>query len=80
VRGVRWPARYEIRVDSVLDALWSEWFGGLRIRHEEDETILSGELSDQSALHGLLDKVRDLGLSIISARRLPLGQEEGGPR
>jgi hypothetical protein len=75
-----WPARYEIRLDGVLEQRWSEWFGGLRVENEEDETILSGTLSDQPALHGLLDKVRDLGLSVISVRRLPPEQSEGGPR
>lgn len=75
--GVSWPARYEIRVDRVLDDLWSEWFEGLRIESEADSTIISGTLSDQSALHGVLDKLRDLDLSIISVRRVPLGQGEG---
>jgi hypothetical protein len=74
--GVQWPARHEIRVDSVLDRLWSEWFEGLRIESEADSTVLSGTLSDQSALHGLLTKLRDLGLSVISVRRLP-PEEEG---
>jgi hypothetical protein len=77
VSGVSWPARYEIRVDRVLDDLWSEWFEGLRIESEADSTIISGTLSDQSALHGVLDKLRDLDLSIISVRRVPLGQGEG---
>ena len=75
-----WPARYEIRRDSVLDARWSDWFGELKVETEADETILSGTLSDQSALHGLLDKARDLGLSVTSVRRLPPeGPEEGKP-
>jgi len=75
-----WPARYEIRLDSVLDARWSDWFGELKVETEADETILSGTLSDQSALHGLLDKARDLGLSVTSVRRLPPeGPEEGKP-
>ena len=57
--GAGWPARYEIRLDGVLDARWSDWFGELKVESEADETILSGTLSDQSALHGLLDKARD---------------------
>jgi hypothetical protein len=71
VSGARWPARYEIRVDGVLDGRWSEWFDGLQIEPQGDQTLLSGVLADQPALHGILDKVRDLGLSIIAVRRLP---------
>lgn len=69
--GARWPARYEIRVDGVLDGRWSEWFQGLQIDNQGGETVLSGTLPDQPALHGILDKVRDLGLTIITVRRLP---------
>ena len=58
-------------VDGVLDGRWSEWFQGLQIDNQGGETILSGTLPDQPALHGILDKVRDLGLSIIAVRRLP---------
>lgn len=75
-----WPARYEIRVDSVLDDHWSGWFEGLRIETEADSTVISGTVSDQSALHGVLDKLRDLGLTVIAVRRLPLEQGGGEPR
>lgn len=78
--GVSWPARYEIRVDSVLDDHWSGWFEGLRIETEADSTVISGTVSDQSALHGVLDKLRDLGLTVIAVRRLPLEQGGGEPR
>jgi hypothetical protein len=67
----KWPAYYEVRVDGVLDGRWSEWFQGLQIDNQGGETVLSGTLPDQPALHGILDKVRDLGLSIIAVRRLP---------
>jgi hypothetical protein len=77
VSGARWPARYEVRVDGVLDGRWSDWFQGLRIQNQGGETILSGTLPDQPALHGILDKVRDLGLSVITVRRIPL-EEQGG--
>jgi hypothetical protein len=77
VSGARWPARYEVRVDGVLDGRWSEWFDGLRIEHQGGQTVMSGVLADQPALHGILDKVRDLGLSIISVRRLPPPEEAG---
>ena len=75
--GARWPARYEVRVDGVLDGRWSQWFEGLRIDHQDCETVLSGTLPDQPALHGILDKVRDLGLCIIAVRRIPPREEAG---
>jgi len=71
VSGAQWPARYEVEVDGVLDGRWSEWFEGLHIHSQGDQTILSGTLRDQSELHGVLDKVRDLGLSVITVRRMP---------
>jgi hypothetical protein len=79
VSGASWPARYEVRVEGVLDHRWSEWFEGLQVDDQGGETVLSGALADQSALHGVLDKVRDLGLSIITVRRLPSGPIEEGP-
>ena len=69
--GGSWPARCEIRLESLLDDRWSEWFEGLHIETQRGETILSGTITDQSALHGILDRVRDLGLSVISVRRIP---------
>ena len=78
--GTRWPARYEVRVDGVLDDRWSEWFQGLRIENQDGETILSGMLPDQPALHGILDKVRDLGLTIVTVRRLPPEQLDEEPQ
>jgi hypothetical protein len=57
--------RVEIRVKGQLDEHWSDWFEGLTIAHTaEGDTILSGLIDDQAALHGLLAKLRDLGLSI----------------
>ncbi len=76
--GGSWPARYEVRVEGVLERRWSEWFEGLEVESVGDETILSGKLPDQSALHGILDKVRNLGLTVIEVRRLP--REEGDGR
>jgi hypothetical protein len=64
------PARYEIRVAGVLDARWAAWFDGVQISDQGEETVICGLLADQPALHGLLTKVRDLGLSLISVRRL----------
>ena len=68
--GANWPARYEVRVEGELGGRWSEWFGGLRIESGGGGTIISGTLPDQSALYGVLDKVRDLGLCVITVRRL----------
>jgi hypothetical protein len=60
-------AVYEILVKGHLDGRWSEWFDGLTITNVENgDAVLSGEIVDQSALHGVLVKVRDLGLPLIS--------------
>jgi len=73
VNGSGWPARYEIRVDSILDAQWSDWFGGLQLSNDGVQTVIVGLLPDQPALHGLLTKMGDLGLSLISVCRLDAG-------
>ncbi len=64
------PARYEIRVEGVLGRRWAAWFGNLQIENDERQTIISGSFTDQAALHGVLAKVRDLGLCLVSIRRL----------
>lgn len=61
---------YEIRIEGELTASWSSWFEGMKIRHEESgETVLSGQLPDQTALHGVLMRIRDLGLPIVHVIR-----------
>ena len=70
MNSLGWPARYEIRVDSVLDDQWADWFGGLQLSSDGSQTVIVGVLADQPALHGLLTKIRDLGLCLISVRRL----------
>ena len=62
---------YEIRVLGALDARWSAWFAGLDVSSDAPgETTLTGPLRDQSELHGVLARVRDLGLPLIAVRRL----------
>lgn len=65
------PGLYEIRIQGHLGSQWADWFGVLTVRLEENgETLLIGTLVDQSALHGLLRKVRDLGMPLISLNRI----------
>jgi hypothetical protein len=62
---------YEIRVRGHLGERWSEWFDGMRITNEENgEAVLAGPVADQAALHGLLVKVRDLGLPLLAVTRV----------
>lgn len=68
---------YEIRIKGHLDDRWSEWFEGLTITLEEDgNTLLTGPVIDQAALHGLLKKVRDLGMPLLSVCPLDPGQTD----
>ncbi len=73
------PCRYEIRVAGCLGDRWSDWFGGLTIRKDPgDETTLTGELADQAALFGVLTRIYDLNLPLISVQRLaPQDRTEG---
>jgi hypothetical protein len=65
------PAHYEIRVRGVLDSQWSTWFEGLTITTDEPgQTLIAGPVTDQAALHGLLARIRDLGLPLLSVRYL----------
>ena len=65
------PMVYQIRIKGHLGPRWSGWFGGMAITPEEGgETLLTGPVMDQAALHGLLRKVRDLGMPLISAVRV----------
>jgi len=76
VNGPGQPALYEIRVDGVLDDQWADWFGGLQVSNDGTKTVIAGLLPDQPALHGLLTKVRDLGLTLISVRQLDASDTE----
>ena len=68
--GMGLNSRYEIRVKGILDGVWTTWFEDLQITSDGDETVIAGPVADQAALHGLLTKVRDLGLFLISVRHL----------
>jgi hypothetical protein len=68
------PGRYEIRVKGQLDTRWVAWFDGLTFTHASDgTTIIHGPVADQAALHGLLQKIRDLGLPLISVNHVAPG-------
>ena len=63
---------YEIRVKGRLDQRWSSWFDGLTLGYEGDDiTVLRGPLVDEAALHGVLNKVRDLALPLLAVSRVP---------
>jgi hypothetical protein len=66
-RNSRTPVRYQLRVAGHLDAHWAAWFDDLTLTREDDATTtLRGFVPDQAALHGLLAKVRDLGVTLLS--------------
>lgn len=79
------PTILEIRIRGHLDEDWTDWFGGLAVIAEESgDTLLTGPVNDQAALFGLLKKVRDLGMQLVSVNRVDTGGHEidatGGPR
>ncbi len=62
---------YQIRLKGQLDARWADWFGGMIVVLTEDgDTVLTGSVADQAALHGLLRKVRDIGIPLVSVNEL----------
>ncbi|NTU84384.1 MAG: hypothetical protein HGA45_34315 [Chloroflexales bacterium] len=64
------PATYVLRVQGALEAHWAAWFAGMVVTSDADgTTTLAGPLADQAALHGVLRKIRDLGLTLISLER-----------
>jgi hypothetical protein len=65
------PTWYAIRVEGCLTDRWAEWFEGITITQENNQTLLTGPVVDQAALYGLLKKVRDLGMPLISVTRVP---------
>lgn len=69
---------YEIKIEEHLDDHWKEWFEGMDLKHVENSklgqqcTLIIGPIADQTALHGLLAKIRDLNLTLISVRKMAL--------
>lgn len=64
-------AIYQIKVKGILDEQWSDWFDNLTITpHSDCDTLLTGPIRDQAALHGLLNKIRDMGLTLLSVKRV----------
>ncbi len=61
---------YQICVEGRLDQKWSDWFGGFSLKLEGEQSLLTGSVPDQSALFGLLGRIRDLNLSLVSVRRV----------
>ena len=75
------PAVYQVRIKGTLNEAWSDWFEGLAIHPQaNDETLLIGPVVDQIALHGLLSRLRDLGLTLLAVLRLETtsGQDSHG--
>ena len=71
------PLVYQIRIKDHLSSQWTDWFEGLTITLDDNgDTLLTGPVVDQAALHGLLKKVRDLGMLLLSVNRVEPGQAE----
>jgi hypothetical protein len=75
--ALREAGRYEIRLTGHLGARWAAWFDGLAVSHESDgTTVLRGVIPDQAALHGVLQRARDLGLPLVSVSRVAAGPSD----
>ena len=69
--------KVEIRITGQIDRNWADWFGGLTITHTENgETVLTGPVRDQAALHGLLSRLADLGLPLVSVTSTVMSVEK----
>jgi hypothetical protein len=72
---------YEIQIKGLLDDRWREWFDGMTLEHVEngvtgqEYTLITGPIADQPALHGLLEKIRDLNLTLISVKKMDPNEE-----
>lgn len=71
------PAWYVIRIKSTIDPAWADWFEGMQISQTGDgESLLSGELADQCALYGILEKIHSLNLCLLSVRKFDIRNEQ----
>ena len=78
-RGFDKQEVYQIRVKGILDRRWSDWFDGFTITPQAGgETLLTGPVADQAALHGLLNKIRDIGLFLLSVQREGIEESSRG--
>ena len=77
----RAPSAYRLRVDGHLDRHWSSWFGDLSVSHDDDgTTTLAGPVADQAQLHGLLTRIRDLGVTLLSVEVVDLAVPDPAAR
>ena len=67
---------YQITVQSLIDNQWSDWFEGMDITHSEGNTILTGLVVDQTALHGIINRIRDLNLTLVSVKYIESDQKD----
>ena len=67
------PEQYEIRVKGHLEPRWATWFGGMHLTPADGITVIEGAVPDQAALHGLLQKLRDIGMPLLSVKRTDQG-------
>jgi GTPase len=78
--GPHAPTHYVVRIEGHLDEYWSTWFGGLTLIHEDDgTTTLRGAVTDQAELHGLLSKVHNLGVTLISVMSIRSVDDHDSP-
>jgi hypothetical protein len=73
-------SRYEIRLGGRLDPRWADWFDGMTLTSDDGSTVLTGAVLDQAALHGVLRKVRDLGLPLLAVTQLGPHQPHNSTR
>lgn len=75
IPGLTEPVSYQIRVRGQIDPHWSDWFDDFAITQIGDDSLLTGKVLDQAALHGIIAKIRDLGLTLIFIKALDFGNK-----